>query len=139
MQQQAKSQVTNNDVNGTTLRVADTGEANLPVILCLYSCFLDDTKIAGLVKPAASKFRVVRRPPRPGQEPHPRNRHHHDGPMRGRHACAGREDGDQIDQGHGAVKWGDVAFRLIVAAGAVPFACPLPIFYADWAHTILGL
>ena len=60
MQQQVTSQGTNIDVNGTTLWVADTGEANLPVILCLHSCFLDGTMFDGLVRAAAGKFRVVR-------------------------------------------------------------------------------
>jgi 3-oxoadipate enol-lactonase len=48
------------DINGTSLWVADTGEANLPVILCLHSCFLDGTMFDGLVAAAAGKFRVVR-------------------------------------------------------------------------------
>lgn len=60
MLQQVNSQGTNIDVNGTTLWVADTGEANLPVILCLHSCFLDGTMFDGLVRAAAGKFRVVR-------------------------------------------------------------------------------
>ena len=48
------------DINGTSLWVADTGEANLPVILCLHSCFLDGTMFDGLVSAADGKFRVVR-------------------------------------------------------------------------------
>ncbi|WP_338581404.1 alpha/beta hydrolase [Pseudomonas sp. MAG733B] len=47
-------------VNGTTLWVEDTGEANLPIVLCLHSCFLDGTMFEGLVQAAAGKFRVIR-------------------------------------------------------------------------------
>ncbi|EJN18338.1 putative hydrolase or acyltransferase of alpha/beta superfamily [Pseudomonas sp. GM78] len=47
-------------VNGTTLWVEDTGEADLPVVLCLHSCFLDGTMFDGLVEAAAGKFRVIR-------------------------------------------------------------------------------
>ncbi len=60
MLQEVKSRGSNIDVNGTTLWVADTGEAELPVILCLHSCFLDGTMFDGLVREAAGKFRVVR-------------------------------------------------------------------------------
>lgn len=48
------------NVNGINLWVADTGETNLPPILCLHSCFLDGTMFDGLVTAAAGKFRVVR-------------------------------------------------------------------------------
>lgn len=47
-------------VNGTTLWVEDTGEAHLPVILCLHSCFLDGRMFDQLVQVAHGKFRVVR-------------------------------------------------------------------------------
>ena len=47
-------------INGTTLWVEDTGESNLPVVLCLHSCFLDGTMFDGLVKAAEGKFRVIR-------------------------------------------------------------------------------
>lgn len=50
----------NIQVNGTTLWVEDTGEAHLPVVLCLHSCFLDGTMFDGLVQAAAGKFRVIR-------------------------------------------------------------------------------
>lgn len=50
----------NIQVNGTTLWVQDTGEADLPVVLCLHSCFLDGSMFDGLVRAAAGKFRVVR-------------------------------------------------------------------------------
>jgi 3-oxoadipate enol-lactonase len=48
------------DVNGAKFWIADTGEAHLPVILCLHSCFLDGTMFDGLVAAAAGEFRVVR-------------------------------------------------------------------------------
>ncbi len=48
------------NINGSNFWVADTGEAHLPVILCLHSCFLDGTMFDGLVAAAAGKFRVVR-------------------------------------------------------------------------------
>ena len=48
------------DINGAKFWVADTGETQLPVILCLHSCFLDGTMFDGLVAAAAGKFRVVR-------------------------------------------------------------------------------
>ncbi|MCO8165959.1 alpha/beta hydrolase [Pseudomonas sp. LJDD11] len=60
MQQLAATKGKNIQVNGTTLWVADTGEAELPVVLCLHSCFLDGTMFDGLVQAAAGKFRVVR-------------------------------------------------------------------------------
>ena len=47
-------------VNGTTLWVEDTGEAYLPVLLCLHSCFLDGTMFEGVVQAASGKFRVIR-------------------------------------------------------------------------------
>jgi 3-oxoadipate enol-lactonase len=47
-------------VNGTTLWVEDTGEADLPVVLCLHSCFLDGSMFDGLVQAAEGKFRVIR-------------------------------------------------------------------------------
>ncbi|NUU38586.1 alpha/beta fold hydrolase [Pseudomonas sp. C2B4] len=47
-------------VNGTTLWVEDTGEADLPVVLCLHSCFLDGSMFDGLVQAADGKFRVIR-------------------------------------------------------------------------------
>ena len=50
----------NIQVNGTTLWVEDTGETDLPVVLCLHSCFLDGSMFDGLVKAAAGRFRVVR-------------------------------------------------------------------------------
>ncbi|WP_330115430.1 alpha/beta hydrolase [Pseudomonas sp. JS3066] len=60
MLQVVNSQGKNIQVNGTTLWVEDTGEADLPVILCLHSCFLDGTMFDGLVEAAAGKFRVIR-------------------------------------------------------------------------------
>ncbi|OEC32537.1 Pimeloyl-ACP methyl ester carboxylesterase [Pseudomonas cuatrocienegasensis] len=60
MQQLAATKGKNIQVNGTTLWVADTGEAELPVVLCLHSCFLDGTMFDGLVQAAAGKFRVIR-------------------------------------------------------------------------------
>lgn len=47
-------------VRDTHLFVDDTGEANLPVILCLHSLFLDSRMFDGLVDVAAGKFRVIR-------------------------------------------------------------------------------
>src|SRR3954468_15559146 len=60
MSQVSRSQGKNIEVNGTTLWVEDTGESDLPVVLCLHSCFLDGTMFDGLVQAAAGKFRVVR-------------------------------------------------------------------------------
>ncbi len=54
------AQGTRKEINGTTLWVEDTGETDLPVILCLHSCFLDGTMFEGLVKAAEGKFRVIR-------------------------------------------------------------------------------
>ncbi|RJT96610.1 alpha/beta hydrolase [Arthrobacter frigidicola] len=47
-------------VNGTVLHVEDTGEADLPAILCLHSLFLDGTMFDGLVEEAGGRFRVIR-------------------------------------------------------------------------------
>lgn len=47
-------------VRDTHLFVDDTGESDLPVILCLHSLFLDSRMFDGLVKAAAGEFRVVR-------------------------------------------------------------------------------
>src|SRR3954453_11577070 len=47
-------------VRDTHLFVDDTGEADLPVILCLHSLFLDSRMFDGLVEAAAGKFRVIR-------------------------------------------------------------------------------
>ncbi|MDR6208257.1 alpha/beta fold hydrolase [Paraburkholderia graminis] len=60
MSQDRKSRGKNLRVNDTTLWVADTGETDLPVILCLHSCFLDGTMFDGLVDATEGKFRVVR-------------------------------------------------------------------------------
>jgi pimeloyl-ACP methyl ester carboxylesterase len=60
MLQVANSHGKHVQVNGTTLWVEDTGEANLPIVLCLHSCFLDGTMFEGLVQAAAGKFRVIR-------------------------------------------------------------------------------
>jgi len=56
----AKSYEKEMTVNGTTLWVRDTGETQLPVVLCLHSCFLDGTMFDGLVQAASGKFRVIR-------------------------------------------------------------------------------
>ena len=50
------------------LFVADTGEADLPVVVCLHSLFLDHTMFDDLVAGAAGRFRLVRRLPRPGSQ-----------------------------------------------------------------------
>lgn len=42
------------------LFVADTGEADLPVVVCLHSLFLDHTMFDDLVAAAAGRFRMVR-------------------------------------------------------------------------------
>lgn len=47
-------------INDTVLWVEDTGEDDLPVILCLHSLFLDGTMFQGLVDAAAGRFRVIR-------------------------------------------------------------------------------
>lgn len=46
--------------NGARFWVADTGEADLPIILCLHSCFLDGTMFDELVAATAGKYRVIR-------------------------------------------------------------------------------
>jgi pimeloyl-ACP methyl ester carboxylesterase len=48
------------EVNGTNLFVQDTGEEDLPVVLCLHSLFLDGRMFDGFVEAAAGQFRVVR-------------------------------------------------------------------------------
>ncbi|BAN48756.1 alpha/beta fold hydrolase [Metapseudomonas resinovorans] len=60
MLQASTAQGKNIQVNGTTLWVEDTGETDLPVVLCLHSCFLDGSMFDGVVQAAAGKFRVVR-------------------------------------------------------------------------------
>lgn len=47
-------------VNGTVLHVEDTGERNLPAILCLHSLFLDGSMFDELVETAKGRFRVIR-------------------------------------------------------------------------------
>ncbi|MFC3053766.1 alpha/beta fold hydrolase [Kordiimonas pumila] len=47
-------------VNGTVLWVEDTGEANLPPIVCLHSLWLDGSMFDALVVAAKGRFRVVR-------------------------------------------------------------------------------
>lgn len=47
-------------VRDTHLFVDDTGENDLPVILCLHSLFLDSRMFDGLVDAARGQFRVVR-------------------------------------------------------------------------------
>jgi 3-oxoadipate enol-lactonase len=47
-------------VNGTNLFVQDTGERNLPAVLCLHSLFLDGRMFDGFTKVASGAFRVVR-------------------------------------------------------------------------------
>lgn len=47
-------------VNGTKLWVRDTGEADLPTLLCLHSCFLDGTMFDGLAKAVEGKYRIIR-------------------------------------------------------------------------------
>ncbi|WP_395400423.1 alpha/beta fold hydrolase [Arthrobacter sp. UC242_113] len=47
-------------VRDTHLFVDDTGEADLPVILCLHSLFLDSRMFDGLVEAAAGKYRIIR-------------------------------------------------------------------------------
>ncbi|WDM60007.1 alpha/beta hydrolase [Pseudomonas sp. NEEL19] len=60
MSQTTATKGKNVEVNGTTLWVEDTGENDLPVVLCLHSCFLDGSMFDGLVRAASGKFRVVR-------------------------------------------------------------------------------
>lgn len=47
-------------VNDTILWVEDTGEHDLPVVLCLHSLFLDGRMYDELVAAAAGRYRVVR-------------------------------------------------------------------------------
>ena len=47
-------------VRDTILWVEDTGEPDLPVILCLHSLWLDGSMFDGLVTAATGRFRVVR-------------------------------------------------------------------------------
>ncbi len=47
-------------VNGIKLYVADTGEEDLPVVLCLHSLFLDSRMFDGFLDYAAGRYRVVR-------------------------------------------------------------------------------
>jgi pimeloyl-ACP methyl ester carboxylesterase len=47
-------------VNGIKLFVDDTGETDLPVVLCLHSLFLDSRMFDGFVERAAGRYRVVR-------------------------------------------------------------------------------
>ena len=48
------------EVRDTHLFVDDTGEDDLPVILCLHSLFLDSRMFDGLVDAVRGEFRVVR-------------------------------------------------------------------------------
>lgn len=47
-------------VNDTILWVEDTGESELPTVLCLHSLFLDGRMYDGLVEAASGKYRIVR-------------------------------------------------------------------------------
>lgn len=47
-------------VRDTILWVEDTGQANLPVVLCLHSLFVDGAMYDGLVKAASGRFRMIR-------------------------------------------------------------------------------
>lgn len=47
-------------VRDTVLWVEDTGEAQLPPVLCLHSLWLDSTMFDGLVEAAAGQFRMIR-------------------------------------------------------------------------------
>ncbi|CAB4685193.1 unannotated protein [freshwater metagenome] len=47
-------------INGIKLYVDDTGETDLPVVLCLHSLFLDSRMFDGFVERARGKYRVVR-------------------------------------------------------------------------------
>jgi 3-oxoadipate enol-lactonase len=47
-------------VRDTVLWVEDTGEADLPVVVCLHSLWMDGTMFDGLVQAAAGKFRLIR-------------------------------------------------------------------------------
>lgn len=48
------------EVNDTILWVEDTGEKDLPAVLCLHSLFLDGRMYNGLVDAAAGRYRVIR-------------------------------------------------------------------------------
>lgn len=48
------------EVAGTRLHVDDTGEADLPIVVCLHSLFLDNTMFDGLVEAGRGRFRFVR-------------------------------------------------------------------------------
>lgn len=47
-------------VRDTILWVDDTGERDLPPVVCLHSLFLDGTMFDGLVERARGQFRVIR-------------------------------------------------------------------------------
>lgn len=47
-------------VNGTTLHVEDTGEEDLPALICLHSLFLDGRMFDELVRAATGRYRVIR-------------------------------------------------------------------------------
>src|SRR5690554_3512927 len=47
-------------VNGIKMYVADTGEADLPAVLCLHSLFLDARMFDEFVERAAGRYRVIR-------------------------------------------------------------------------------
>jgi len=47
-------------INGIKLYVNDTGESDLPVVLCLHSLFLDSRMFDGFVERARGKYRVIR-------------------------------------------------------------------------------
>lgn len=46
--------------NGTNIHVEDTGEEDLPVLLCLHSAFVDGRMFDKLVPAAAGRYRIVR-------------------------------------------------------------------------------
>jgi 3-oxoadipate enol-lactonase len=48
------------EVRDTILWVRDTGEPDLPVILCLHSLFLDGSMFDALVSAVAGRFRIIR-------------------------------------------------------------------------------
>ena len=47
-------------MSADTLFVADTGEADLPAVVCLHSLFLDHTMFDAFTAAAAGRFRVIR-------------------------------------------------------------------------------
>ncbi len=47
-------------IEGAELYVEDTGETDLPAVVCLHSLFLDGRMFDGLVEAAAGRYRVVR-------------------------------------------------------------------------------